>query len=160
MKADRVVITTVEQVDPSAGVIIDQCLSEQPYSFTTDNPDTDVLDDVVSMVYLDPGCSENFVHQMIGTQWWYKDVLVKAEMTTYVVNIQDHGYEWYEFTDDFAECNRVTSMRKDSPDAQTFIQYDVTTTTTTYQVDTWLQKKQKDAGPSPAPAGGGTDNAE
>ena len=159
VKADRIVITTTGNVDPAASTLVDNCLNVGLYSYTTNNPDTDVLDDVVNVAHLDAGCGGDFVHQMVGTQWWYKDVLVKAQTTTYIVNISDWGYEWTEFDDSLTTCTRMTSNRQDSPTATLFVEYDVTTVVSNYQVNTWTEKKKKDSGPSGATAGGGGGDA-
>ena len=95
------------------------------------------------------------MHQQVGRQWWSDEILLKGEMTTYTVTINDYGYEWYEPSEDGSSCSRVTSTKKDDNDAELFVEYTVVTTTSNYSAKSIEQRKGDEAGPQDAAGGGG-----
>ena len=135
MKTDRILVYTTGNVEANGSAVLNQCLvTGQDESTSTDQ---DVGNFSVTNVTLDPGCTGNFVHVQEGTQWWYKNVLVRANSTTTWVQINDYGYEWYETQAN--NCVRRTNTTKDDSTAELFVEYTVTVTNGTHEVHTWTK---------------------
>lgn len=134
VKADKVQVWTTGNVDPTGGDIISQCLLVGSYSATSTLPDTGNQDNI-GLVLLDAGCEGSFINVQEGTQWWYQNVLVKQDITTYEVAISDYGYEWYE--DDGVTCVRQTSSLRDVQGAKLFVEYSVNTIQNTWKATSW-----------------------
>jgi len=88
-------------------------------------------------VHLDPGCAGDFVHHKVGYEWWYKNVLVKSQMTYHFVTVTDFGWEWLEA--EGANIVRKTSKVKTATAANSraFVEFTYTTRTETYQNTGW-----------------------
>ena len=137
-KADKVQVWAADNVDPSAGDLMDQCFRIGVYETGSTYPD--VQDIQTETVLLDSGCEDAFAHHQQGTQWWYKDVLVKEELTTWEVTISDYGYEWYEAAEFGGGCDRLTSTVREDSGAQLYMAYQVTTIDSIYEADSWQKQ--------------------
>lgn len=122
VQAMRVDVLTVADPDPTVGSLVDKCISESVSEFVTTHPDFE--DGTLRTAHLDTGCENAFVHQELGSEWWYNNVLIQSSKTQYEVEIIDYGYEWFE--NNGTSCTRVTSPTRDDPDAELFIDYSVT----------------------------------
>lgn len=93
--------------------------------------------DVFPTVHLDPGCAGNFVHHKVGYEWWYKNVLVKSELTKHFVTVTDFGWEWLEA--EGANIIRKTSLVKTAAaaNARAFVEFSYTNRTETYRNTGW-----------------------
>lgn len=135
VSARKVRVLSVENVDPEGGSVFGDCLKEDNQRLSTTHPNTD--DFTVTSAALDPGCADAFVHREVGAEWWYQNVMVKAEKTTYEVTINDFGYEWYETAGN--TCSRFTSPTKDDADAALFVEYTVTERLSVMETVEWTQ---------------------
>jgi hypothetical protein len=123
VSANKVEVYVAGDIDPAGENLVDDCISVENTEFDTTHPDQD--DDEFNAAHLDPGCdTDGFVHQQVGTQWWYKNALVQAEILTYEVSITNYGYEWFDVAGD--TCFREVSLTKDDSAADLFIEYSVT----------------------------------
>ncbi|MFT4626836.1 MAG: hypothetical protein ACI8PZ_005516 [Myxococcota bacterium] len=131
--ADKVGVYIVAESDPEVASMIDDCLSTGPFQDVT-NPGVEEDNIVSSAVLLDAGCDGEFMHQQVGTEWWGDDILLKAESTTWDVTVDAFGYEWY--VQDGDTCARNTGpVAPEDTGSNLFVQYTVTRTIMTYQVD-------------------------
>jgi hypothetical protein len=131
--ADKIGVYIVAESDPEVANIIDDCLYTSNYQDVS-NPGVEEDNIVSTSVLLDPGCDGQFMHQQVGTQWWFKDTMLKSEGTRWDVSIDAHGYEW--FIQDGDTCSRFTgNVAPEATTSKLFVQYSVTRTVETYQVD-------------------------
>ena len=131
--ADKVGVYIVAESDPEVANIIGDCLYANSFQDVT-NPGVEEDNIVSEAVLLDSGCDGLFQHQQIGTEWWDKDILLKSELTTWDVSIDDFGYEW--FIQDGDACTRFSgTVAPENTTAKLFVQYSVTRTIENYQVD-------------------------
>lgn len=88
----------------------------------------------VQKITLDPGCEGNFVHYREGFEWWHKNVMVKASLNEYSIEIKSSGWEWVQ---------DKTLVRSDSipvispPAAQAYVEYAYTKTNVEWNVQTY-----------------------
>jgi hypothetical protein len=138
--AQKVFAYEVGGLQPEGGDIITQCF----YLGLEQGQSTDVAIEARanSNVFLDSGCTDVFEHFKVGTQWWYKNIMVKETATLYDIEITDYGYEWYELNETSDACTRMTSVTLPSATAATaiqFVQYDLITTEHTSSVVNWTE---------------------
>lgn len=134
VNADKIEVFTVSDYDAVAGAVITDCLVEGTVETFSDFPDVD--DVLTSQVDVLPGCTDRFMHQEVGTQWWYGDALVQFEGRRVFVEINDAGYEWYEDEDDY--CLRYTSdVKPTDTTTELFVEYTVTEEITSSSVSAW-----------------------
>ena len=129
LNTNRIEVYAVGDVDATAQSVLEQCLVVTPATTTS----TSGTDSNVDSVYLDPGCDAAFVHYRVGTEWWFDEVLVKEETTTYSVTIDSYGWESYDAG--AADCVRMVDTSNPHTDAELFVEYTVTTTTNTWAAD-------------------------
>ncbi len=139
-KADRILIKTTGDADPTGSSVLSDCLHVGRSEFTTNQ--TGVSNDMVDLALLDTQCTGSFKHQVVGHEWWAKKALVRAQTRTYEVTINEWGYEWYAFDPTGTTCERFVSTRKDDPSAKLFVAYTVDELKTTFTA-TKLQKRGK-----------------
>lgn len=118
--------------------------SETAETADTSDPGSGDADERTEL-FLDASCFGAYSTQTVGTEWWWGDVLVKRDTTTYSVSVVDggeggYGYEWY--TESGAGCSRNTSTLTpddESLGAKPFIQYSVTETNNVYLLQSITQ---------------------
>jgi hypothetical protein len=141
--ANKVLLYQNGDFDATAGEVLENCINAGESASTDTSADPSSYEGTVA--YLDVGCEGSFVHQKIGTEWWYRNALVEFEGRVVSVTINDYGYEWYvEATEDdflYPSCARQTSYFRDesNPDARLFVEYTVTVTDSVFLVDSWSE---------------------
>jgi len=93
--------------------------------------------DTFPTVHLDPGCEGNFVHHKVGYEWWYKNVLVKAQATYYYVTVTDYGWEWLEVEGANKVLKTSHVQTAAAASARTFVEFTYTTKSIDYAVTGW-----------------------
>lgn len=129
----RVDVEAVMPLDPAAGSVLERCVTTSPVKVSSSAPGGDVDTEAA---YLDPGCEGAFLHQKVGSEFWAGPVKVAEDATTWSVVVDEYGYERYESFG--GSCTRIVSTTKDDPEAELFVQYTVTTTSSSDALDAWL----------------------
>jgi hypothetical protein len=144
VNANRILVYTVDPFDATAGDVLAECFQTGPVEFTSTFPEVDdVLTDAMS---LDAGCTDRFMHQQIGTEWWANNALVKFEGRRVMVEITSFGWEWYVDDEDLEFCTRFTNTTRpvDEPNAQQYVEYVVTVEDTTVSLGSWTEGSAKE----------------
>lgn len=136
-KVDKVEMFEATTLQPEGADVYTQCLYTGKIQVdSTDNQD--IVDSSTDTLLLDSGCAGDFTHLKVGTQLWYKNVLVSEEAMQQVVSITDYGYEWYEESEPNV-WTRLTSPTMDEPTAVPYVEYTLTESTETLKVTKWLE---------------------
>jgi hypothetical protein len=132
-KVAKVEVYHIDEHDPEGSDLLSDCLITGTFTDVTTMPGVDDEDNTRSQaVILDGACEGKFVHQKLGTEWWWDDVLVKAETTSWDVTVTDWGYEW--FLEEDAGCVRQkAAVAPDDGPSRLFMEYTVTTTESSYK---------------------------
>lgn len=128
----------VGAIQPDGSKAYDDCLNIGASQVQSTNPNQTQQD--LDEVFLDAGCVDSFTHVKTGTQWWYKNLLVKEEASSMEIEILDYGFEWYESDVATSSCSRQTGTVYGDPllPAEPFIEYALTTKTYTTEVSDWV----------------------
>lgn len=138
--AQKIVAYEVGGLQTEGGDIITECFHLGLEQAQSSDPGVDSFAN--SNIFLDSGCESVFEHFKVGTQWWYKNIMVKESATIYDIEITNYGYEWYEMSEAGDVCMRMTSTTLPSAASVTalqFVQYDLITTEHTATVVKWTE---------------------
>ena len=136
-KVDKVEMFEATNLQPEGADVFTQCFYTGKVQ--VDETDSDSLEDSsTDTLLLDNGCEGSFTHMKVGTQLWYKNVLVSEESTRQVISITDYGYEWYEEGDPNVWV-RVTSPTQDEPTAVPYVEYTLTERVETLKTTKWIE---------------------
>jgi hypothetical protein len=140
LKTARVLVYEQGDVELASSGILNQCIKAGRAQYGDTRPDAPFYDDQIAM--LDAGCEEAFRHVQTGTQWWYKGILVKEEVTNVDVTIHDSGWEWPESGDNY--CSRETSAVRPDVQADLYIEFSVTTSIELREAEEWYEVEEED----------------
>jgi hypothetical protein len=135
----KVEMYEVAAIQADGSQVYDDCLNFGANQIQTSDPNQSQQD--LEEVFLDAGCADTFTHVKTGTQWWYKNMLVKEEASSMEVEILDYGFEWYEQDLNAGTCTRMTStIYGDSlVPVEPYIEYALTTKTYITELSDWIE---------------------
>ena len=136
-KVDKVEMFEATYFLPEGADVFTQCLYTG--KIQEDETDSETNEDSsIDTLLLDNGCKGSFTHTKVGTQLWYKNVLVSEESTRQIIFITDYGFEWYEEREP-NNWTRVTSVTQDEPNAVPFVEYTLTERIETQKTSKWIE---------------------
>jgi hypothetical protein len=138
--AQKIVAYEVGGLQSEGGDIISECFYLGLEQAQSSDPGVDSLAN--SNIFLDSGCEDEFEHFKVGSQWWYKNIMVKESATIYDIEITGYGYEWYEMNEIGDACIRMTSPTLPSAASVTalqFVLYDLIIIEHTASVVNWTE---------------------
>lgn len=135
----KVEMYEVGSIQPDGSQVYDDCLNLAANQVQTTDPNQSQQD--LEEVFLDFGCEDTFTHVKTGTQWWYKNLLIKEEAISLEVDILDYGFEWYEQDLSAGTCTRMTSTIHGDPfvEAEPYIEYALTTKNYITELSDWIE---------------------
>ena len=136
-KVDKIELFEATDLQANGKDVYTQCFSFGLSQVDSQDSET-IVDSSIETMLLDAGCASAFTHVKVGTQYWYKNVLVKEESTRLSIEIKDYGYEWYE-EESPNVWTRILSNSKGNDSALPYVEYELTESVETLSIVKWVE---------------------